>query len=70
MEGVVVGLCAKLDDVGADRVSTESGCGFAGSLSAGLLLRRDVVWAEEVADNSGDAGRLRLEAWVGGHVVT
>ena len=70
MEEVVVGLCATLDDVGTDRVSTESGCGSAGSLSAGLLLRRGVVCAEEFAGNSGDAGRLRLETWVGWYVVT
>ena len=69
MEGVVVGLCAKLDEVGTNGVSMESGCGSAGSLSVGLLLRRDVVCAEEVEDKSGDAGRLRLEAWVGGYVV-
>ena len=70
MEEVVVGLCATLDDVGTDRVSTESWCGSAGSLSARWLLRRDVVGAEEVAGNSGDSGRLRLEDWVGGYVVT
>jgi hypothetical protein len=63
MEGVVVGLYAKLDEVGTDGVSMESGCGSAGSLSAGLLLRRDVVCAEEeVADKSGCAWKL---GWVG-----
>ena len=48
------------DDVGMDRVATESGCVSAGSLSAGLLLRRDVFFVEEVVCNSGDVGRLRL----------
>ena len=63
-------MCATFDDVVMDRVSTESGCGSAGSLSAGLLLRRDVFCVEEVVGNSGDAGRLRLEDWLGGYVVT
>ena len=59
MEGVVVGLCAKLDEVGTNGVSMESGCGSAGSLSAGSLLRRDVFCAEEVVGNSALAlGRL------------
>ena len=48
----------------------ESGCGSAGSLRAGLLGRRDVVCAEEVAIDSGDAGRWRLGGLVGGHVFT
>jgi hypothetical protein len=48
VEEVVLVLCAKFDDVGTKRVSTESGCGSAGSLSAGLLFRRDVFYAEEV----------------------
>ncbi len=63
-------MCAKLVDVGTDsRVSTESGCGSAGSLSAGLILRRDMFCTEEVVGNSGDAGRLRLENWLGGGYV-
>jgi hypothetical protein len=57
VEGVVVGWCAKAYEVETDRVLMESGCGSAGSLSAGLLFRRDIVRAEEVADDSGDAGR-------------
>ena len=57
MEGVVLDWCAKAYEVETDRVLMESGCGSAGSLSAGLLFRRDVVCAEEVADDSGDAGR-------------
>ena len=69
MEGVVVGLCAKVDEVGTGRVLMESGCSSAGSLSAGLLLRRDVVCTEEVVDDFDDAWRLRLEGWVGGYVV-
>ena len=48
MEGVVVGWCAKAYEVETDRVLMESGCGSAGSLSAGLLFRRDVFYAEEV----------------------
>ena len=63
-------LCATFDEGGMDRVSTESGCGSAGSLSAGLLLRRDVFFVEEAVCNSGEAGRLRLEDWLGGYVVT
>ena len=53
-----------------NRVSTESGCGSAGSFSAGLLLRREVLCAEVVVGSSGDAGRVRLEDWLGGYVVT
>ena len=49
MEGLVIAL---------------SGCGFAGSLSAGLPLRRVVGCAEEVADRSGDNDRWRLASRV------
>ena len=52
------------------RVFMESGCGSAGSLSAGVLLRRDTFCTGEVAVDSGDAGRWRLGGRVGGFVVT
>ena len=66
----MVGWCTKVEEVETGRVLMESGCGSAGSLSAGLLFRRDVVCAEEVAVDFGDAGRWRLESRVGGYVVT
>ena len=69
MEGVVVGWCAKVHEDETVKVLMESGCGSAGSLSAGWLFCHDVVCAEEVADDSGDAGRWRLEGRVGGYVV-
>jgi len=70
MEWVVVGGGAEVEVVETGRVLMESGCGSAGSLSAGLLLRRDAFCAEEVAVDSGDAGCWRLESRVGGYVVT
>ncbi len=70
MEWVVVGCSAEVEVVETGRVFMESGCGSAGSLSAGLLLRRDAFCAEEVAVDSGDAGRWRLGGRVGGCVVT
>ena len=69
MEGVIVGCCAEVCEVETGKVLLESGCGSAGSLSAGLLFRLDVVFAEEVADNSGDAGRWRLKGRVGRYVA-
>ena len=66
MEWVVVGCCTKVEKVETGRVLMESGCGSAGSLSAGLLFRRDVVCAEEVAIDS----RWGLGGLVGGYVLT
>ena len=34
-----------------------------------VAISRDVVYAEEVADDSDDAGRWRLESRVSGYVV-
>ena len=70
MEWVVVGGWAEVEAVETGRVLMDSGCGSAGSLSAGLLFRRDVFCAEEVAVDSGDAGRWRLGGRVGGYVLT
>ena len=42
MEWVVVGGCTEVEAVETGRVLMDSGCGSAGSLSAGLLFRRDV----------------------------
>jgi len=50
--------------------SRESGCGSAGSFSAGVLVRRKVFCAEGVAVDSGDAGRWRFVGLLGGYVVT
>ena len=48
----------------------ESGCGSAGSFSAGVLVRRDVFCAEGVEVGSGDAGRWRFVGLLGGYVAT
>ena len=48
MECVVVGCGAEVEVVETGRVFMESGCGSAGSSSAGLLLRRDVFCSEAV----------------------
>ena len=66
----MVGCGAEVEVVEIGRLFMESGCGSAGSLSAGLLLRRDAFCAEEVAVDSGDDGRWRLGGRVGGFVVT
>ncbi len=70
MEWVVVGGCTEVEVVETGRVLMDSGCGSAGSLSAGLLFRGDVFCAEEVAVDSSDANRWRLGGRVGGYVVT
>jgi hypothetical protein len=67
---VVVGWCTEGEDVATGWVWRESGCGSAGSFSAGVLVRRDVFCAEEVEVGSGDAGRWRFGGLLGGYVVT
>ena len=67
---VVVGWCTKVEEVATVWVLRESGCGSAGSLRAGVLVRRDVFGAEEVEVDSGDACRWRFGGLLGGYVLT
>ena len=66
----MVGWCTEVEELATCWVWRESGCGSAGSFSAGVVVRRDVFLAEEVEMDSGDAGRWRFGGLLGGYVVT